>query len=200
WQNAFYNIAKVLSGGAFVYLAGQLEQSLGVVHAWMVVMGLFGSILVALSIYHIRVLPTGGASTQVTSVRKGFETLWDVIKTFFEKKNIWWGIAFIILYRFAEGQAIKIAPLFFKAARAHGGLGLTTSQIGLVYGVFGAVAFVTGSLLAGYYVAKLELKRALFTLCCFFNVPFVVYAFLAITQPQSLYIIGGAVVCEYFGY
>ena len=200
WQNAFYNIAKVLSGGAFVYLAGQLEISFGVVQAWMVVMGLFGGILIALSIYHIRVLPSGGSATQVKSLHEGFTTLWDVIKTFFQKKNIWWGIAFIVLYRFAEGQAIKIAPLFFKAARDHGGLGLTTSQIGLVYGVFGAVAFVTGSLLAGYFVAKKSLKGSLFTLCCFFNIPFAVYAFLAITQPTSLYIISSAVVCEYFGY
>lgn len=200
WQNAFYNIAKVLSGGAFVYLAGQLETTIGVVQAWTVVMGLFGLILLALGIYHIKMLPSGGSANKVTSVRQGFSTLWDVIKTFFEKKNIWWGIAFIVLYRFAEGQAIKIAPLFFKSAREHGGLGLTTSEIGLVYGVFGAAAFVAGSLLAGYYVAKKELKGALFTLCCFFNIPFVVYAFLAVVQPHNLMVIGGAVVCEYFGY
>ena len=200
WQNAFYNIAKVLSGGAFVYLAGQLQISFGVVHAWMAVMGLFGIVMFSLSIYHIRMLPTGGAAPAVNTLKDGFLTLWDVIRTFFQKKNIWWGIAFIILYRFAEGQAIKIVPLFFNSSRAVGGLGLSTSQIGLVYGIFGSIAFVAGSLLAGYFVAKRALKKALFTLCCFFNVPFLAYAFLAITQPTSLYIISSAVICEYFGY
>jgi MFS transporter, PAT family, beta-lactamase induction signal transducer AmpG len=200
WQGAFYNIAKVLSGGALVYLAGQLEMSIGIIKAWMTVMGVFGFIMVALGIYHIRLLPTGGANQQVHSLSEGFSTLWDVIRSFFQKKFIYWGIAFIVLFRFAEGQAIKIVPLFFKAAREFGGLGLTTSQIGIVYGVFGAIAFVTGSLLGGYFVATRGLKKSIFVLCCFFNIPFAVYAFLAITIPTNLYIIGSAVVCEYFGY
>lgn len=200
WLGAFYNVAKIFSQGALVYIAGQLEITLGVVKAWMIVMGLFGIIMILLGLWHVRVLPSGGAAKEVKNIKEGFKTLWDVVKTFFQKKYILWGIVFIILYRFAEGQAIKIVPLFFKAARDHGGLGLSTSEIGIVYGVFGAIAFVLGSLLAGYFVAKRGLKRALFILCCFFNIPFAAYAFLAITQPTSLYVIGGAVIFEYFGY
>jgi MFS transporter, PAT family, beta-lactamase induction signal transducer AmpG len=200
WQGAFYNIAKILSGGALVYLAGQLEQKLGVVHAWMIVMGIYGAIMFCLSLYHIKMLPSGGSSTQVKSFKEGFATLKDVAITFFQKKNILISILFIIFYRFAEGFAIKIAPLFFKAARDHGGLGLTTSQIGLVYGLFGAIAFVLGSLLAGYYTSKRGLKKTLMILCFCFNIPFAMYGVLAITQPESLYIIGTAVVLEYFGY
>jgi len=200
WQGAFYNIAKVFTQGALVYLAGQLEISIGVLHAWMIVMGVFGAIMAALSLYHARFLPSGGASRQVKSVREAFATFWEVVRTFFQKKYVVWGILFIILYRFAEGQAIKIVPLFFKAAREHGGLGLTTSEIGIVYGTFGAVAFVFGSILAGYFTASRGLRKSLFILCCFFNIPFAVYAFLAITMPTSLYVIGTAVVFEYFGY
>jgi MFS transporter, PAT family, beta-lactamase induction signal transducer AmpG len=200
WQGAFYNIAKILSGGALVYLAGQLEQKLGVVHAWMIVMGIYGAIMFCLSLYHIKMLPSGGSSTQVKSLKEGFATLKDVAVTFFQKKNILMSILFVIFYRFAEGFAIKIAPLFFKAARDHGGLGLTTSQIGLVYGLFGAIAFVLGSLLAGYYTAKRGLKKTMMILCFCFNIPFAVYSVLAITQPESLYVIGAAVVLEYFGY
>jgi PAT family beta-lactamase induction signal transducer AmpG len=200
WQGAAYNIAKVFAQGALVYLAGQLENAVGVVHAWMIVMGVFGAILIVLSAYHARFLPSGGASTQVHSLREGFATLWDVVKTFFEKEYILWGIAFIILYRFAEGQAIKIVPLFLKAARENGGLGLTTSEIGIVYGTFGAAAFVVGSLLAGYFIAGRGLRRSLFILCCFFNIPFAVYVFLSFTMPASLVTVGTAVVFEYFGY
>ena len=120
----------------------------------------------------------------------------------FQKKNIWYGILFILCYRFAEGQAIKITPLFFKASRSMGGLGLSTSQIGLLYGVFGAAAFVLGSIVAGYYVSsKGGLNRnSLLILCTFFNLPFAAYAFLAIVQPVSLNIIATAVAIEYFGY
>ncbi|MGA9121131.1 MAG: MFS transporter [Bacteroidota bacterium] len=200
WQGASYNIAKIFSQGLLVFIAGQLETTVGTVHAWMIVMAAFGIVLVALSLYHARVLPTGGAASQVQSLRQGFSTLWDVIRTFFEKKYILWGIAFIVLYRFAEGQAIKIVPLFFKAARDQGGLGLSTSEIGIVYGTFGAAAFVLGSILAGYFTAGRGLRKSLFILCAFFNIPFVVYAFLAIAQPTNLFVIGTAVVFEYFGY
>ena len=201
WQGAFYNVAKVLSGGALVYLAGELEKKYGIASAWMTVMFIYGIIMVLLGLYNMKMLPAGGAVAQVNSVKEGFDTLKDVIITFFQKKNIWYSLSFIVLYRFAEGQAIKITPLFFKAARADGGLGLDTSQIGILYGVFGAIAFVLGSIAAGYFVSNKGLNRkTLMMLCAFFNVPFIAYAFLAITVPENLYIIGSAVAIEYFGY
>lgn len=201
WQGAFYNIAKVVSGGLLVYLAGELEKKLGIVNAWSVVMILYGVIMILLGLYNMKMLPSGGASKQVHSVKEGFDTLKDVIRTFFQKKNIWFGLLFIVLYRFAEGQAIKITPLFFKAARQEGGLGLTTSQIGVLYGVFGAIAFVLGSIAAGYYSSNKGLTRkTLLVLCSFFNIPFVAYALLAVFQPENVYVIGLAVAVEYFGY
>lgn len=200
WQGAAYNIAKIVSGGGFVFLAGELEKSMGVKYAWMVVMGTYGAVMVLLGIYHIRMLPSGSKATEVRSLQEGFNTLWDVIRTFFQKKYILWYIMFIILYRFAEGFAIKIAPLFFKAAVAEGGLGMSTSEIGLVYGTFGAAAFVIGSLLGGYFISARGLKRALFKLALIFNIPFAVYTFLSFTQPDNIYIISAAVILEYFGY
>jgi PAT family beta-lactamase induction signal transducer AmpG len=201
WQGAFYNIAKVVSGGLLVYLAGELEIKYGIRSAWMVVMCLYGAIMVLLGLYNMRMLPDGEKSAEVHSVSEGFATLKDVVVTFFQKKNIWYALAFIVLYRFAEGQAIKITPLFFKAARSEGGLGLSTSQIGVLYGVFGAIAFVLGSIAAGYFVSDKGLTRkTLLILCTFFNVPFLAYAFLAVALPENVYVIGGAVAVEYFGY
>jgi PAT family beta-lactamase induction signal transducer AmpG len=201
WQGAFYNIAKVISGGVLVYFAGEMEKNIGIVNAWTAVMALYGIIMILLGLYNRKMLPESGSSKNVHSVKEGFVTLKDVAITFFQKKNIWYSLCFIVLYRFAEGQAIKITPLFFKAARVEGGLGLSTSQIGVLYGVFGAIAFVLGSLAAGYFVSNKGLSRkTLLLLCAFFNVPFAAYAFLAITLPQNLYIIGGAVAVEYFGY
>ncbi|GAB2808662.1 MFS transporter [Ferruginibacter profundus] len=201
WQGAFYNIAKVLSGGVLVYLAGELEKKIGVRNAWMTVMMMYGIIMIALGVYNKMVLPSEEQSPKVHSVQESLATLKDVIITFFQKKNIWFSLCFIVFYRFAEGQAIKITPLFFKAARAEGGLGLSTSQIGVLYGVFGSIAFVSGSIIAGYFVSDKGLtKKTLLILCAFFNVPFVAYAFLAITLPANLYVIGSAVAIEYFGY
>lgn len=201
WQGAFYNIAKVFSGGVLVYLAGELEGRISVVNAWMVVMFTYGLIMVLLGLYNMRAIPSTQQANSSGAARESFNTLKDVIITFFQKKNIWFSLAFIVFYRFAEGQAIKITPLFFKASRSEGGLALSTSQIGVLYGVFGAIAFVLGSIAAGYFVSNKGLtKKTLLILCCFFNLPFVAYAFLAITLPTSQFIIGAAVAIEYFGY
>ena len=202
WQGAFYNVAKIVSGGLLVYLAGELEKIYGVINAWATVMLSYSALMVLLGFYNMRVLPEGGVSKKVGSLKEGFDVLKDVIITFFKKKNIWYGLAFIVFYRFAEGQAIKITPLFFKAARAEGGLGLSTAQIGLLYGVFGAAAFVLGSIIAGIFISKNGglTRKTLLILCCFFNLPFAAYAYLAIALPVNLYIIGSAVAIEYFGY
>lgn len=201
WQGAFYNIAKIFSGGVLVYLAGELEVKIGIANAWMVVMFAYGLIMLLLGFYNMKMLPEGEKNQNTDSVKDSLNTLKDVIVTFFQKKNIWFSLAFIVFYRFAEGQAIKITPLFFKASRSQGGLGLTTSQIGVLYGVFGAAAFVLGSIVAGYFVSNKGLtKKTLLILCCFFNLPFLAYAFLAISLPTSQLVIGAAVAVEYFGY
>ncbi len=201
WQGAFYNIAKIFSGGILVYLAGELEKKQGVATAWMVVMFLYGVMMVILGLYNRTVLPDNENNTQPQNLKEGLAILKDVIITFFQKKNIWYSLCFIVFYRFAEGQAIKITPLFFKAARSEGGLGLTTSQIGLLYGVFGSLAFVIGSIAAGYFISNKGLTRkSLLILCSFFNIPFLAYAYLAIYIPDNLMVIGIAVAVEYFGY
>ena len=123
-----------------------------------------------------------------------------VISEFFTKKHIWLYISFIILYRLGEGFVMKIVPLFLKADVADGGLGLSEQQIGMYYGTFGAAAFVLGSLLAGYYISHIGLKKALFSLVCIFNIPFLVYTYFAWAQPSSMILIGSGIVLEYFGY
>lgn len=200
WQGAFYNVGKILSQGAFVLLAGVLEKQIGVRPAWTIVMGSFGAILILLSIYHFRFLPTGGKAGQVKTFKEASTTFIDVVKTFFQKKYIFWGIAFLILYRFAEGQAVKIVPLFMRAGTDRGGLGLSTEDIGILYGIFPPLAFILGSVLAGYFTANRGLRKSLLILCAFFNIPFAVYTYLAIAQPTSFFLISIMVVFEYFGY
>lgn len=201
WQGAFYNIAKIVSGGLLVYIAGILEKKMAIASAWAIIMLCYAGIMIVLAFYNSRVLPTGGAAKTEGTVQDTWNTLVDVIKTFFQKKNIWWGLAFIVFYRFAEGHAIKIAPLFFKAARAEGGLGLSTDQIGILYGTVGAISFVLGSIASGYFVANKGLTRkTLLILCAIFNLPFAAYSFLAITLPTNMFVIGAAIAFEYFGY
>ncbi|WP_293576292.1 MFS transporter [Prevotella sp.] len=220
WQGAFYNIAKIAATGGLVYLAGMLIEAYtgdvtglsaaaaaaakhnGSVMAWTIIMAVIGGIMVLLGLYNAKFVPS--EVNNDAEERPGFKEtmveLGNVFVDLFRKRHILYYIFFIILYRFAEGFVMKIVPLFLKADRADQGLGLSEKEIGLCYGTFGAAAFVIGSILAGYYVAHRGLQKSLFSLCCVFNLPFVAYTLLAVYQPESLVLIGGGIVLEYFGY
>lgn len=216
WQGAFYNIAKVFATGLLVYAAGVLikrftpeaataaQQFLANRNAWMIVMGGMSVLMLLLGFYHIFMLPGRLSRPKgegpVRTSGEVMHELWSTLREFFTKKHIWYYIIFILLYRFGEGFVVKIVPLFLADSREVGGLGLDNESIGLYYGTFGACAFVIGSLLAGYYISHFGLKKTLFSLCCFFNIPFVVYALLAWFQPESGWWIASGIVFEYFGY
>lgn len=210
WQGAFYNLAKLVATGGLVWFAGWLferftasgiNEGSAAGSSWTVVFAILAVIMLLAGFWHIRSIPSEAATAAGGhTFTEGMRGLGEVITSFFSKKHIWCYIAFIILYRLGEGFVMKIVPLFLKSSVEEGGLGLSNQQIGLYYGTFGAGAFLLGSLLAGYYIAARGLRRTLFSLVCVFNLPFAVYALLAWFQPDNMWLIGGGIVLEYFGY
>ena len=200
WQGGFFNVARFFSQGALVILAGYLEARTNVRHAWMTIFASMGLILVALSLYHSQVLPKGGLERHSETLRKMAATFWDVVVSFFKKPNIILLLVFIFLYRAGEGQIVRIGPLFLVDKRAVGGLGLTTDQFGAIYGTFGTIAFITGSILGGYFTSWLGLKRAILPLICVMNFPMLAYYYLSTALPTNHAMITLAMSLEMFGY
>lgn len=208
WQGAFYNLAKVLANGGLVALAGWLISYFkrttpdnAATYAWMIIMGLLGTLMVGLAIYHYFMLPTGSKSAGApSSLSEGMKSLGEVFADFFRKRHIWYYILFIVCYRLTEGFAVKMVPIFLLDGKDAGGLGLDNAEMGLIYGTLGTIAFIIGSILGGYYIARFGLKRVLFSLVCIFNIPFVIYFLFACFTPDNLLIIGSGLVGEYFCY
>ena len=201
WQGAFFNAAKFLSLGGLLILAGELEERFGIASAWTVVFLLLGGLMVTLGLYHWHALPaTPKLAGRIRHARDVKATLVDVFKTFFAKRGIWMAILFIILFRAGEGQIQSIGPLFLRDAREAGGLGLSTAQVGWVYGTVGTAAFLVGSIVGGYFTAWLGLKRALPLLILAMNVPNAVFWYLSDAQPVSMPLIVSALGLEMFGY
>ena len=201
WQGAFFNAAKFLSMGGLVMLAGVLEERMGPGPAWATVFGLLGALMAALGLYHLWALPaTPAPARRQDGARSIAGTLLDVIRAFFAKPGIWMAIAFIILFRAGEGQIQTIGPLFLRDARDVGGLGLTTAQVGAVYGTAGTIAFLAGSIAGGYFTAALGLRRAMPWLIIAMNLPNAVFWYLGVAQPESLGIIAAGLGVEMFGY
>lgn len=208
WQGAFYNLSKVLVNGGLVYLAGYLitmfkaaNPETAPVYAWMIIMGIIAAVMIVVAVYHHFFLPTGSRNEDSPAdFSDAMRSLWGVFVDFFKKKHIWLYILFIVCYRLTEGFAVKMVPLFLKAPIDSGGLGLSNESIGLIYGTLGTIAFIVGSILGGYYIARFTLKKVLFSLVCIFNIPFVIYLLFAIYQPASLPIIAVGLTTEYFCY
>ena len=201
WQGAFFNAAKFLSLGGLVILAGYLEARIGTSTAWTVIFGLLGAGLAGLGLYHTWSLPgTLNLPSRDASARDVARTLFDVIRAFFAKDGIWLAILFIVLFRAAEGQIQTIGPLFLRDARAVGGLGLSTGEVGAVYGTAGTVAFLVGSIAGGYFTAWVGLKRAMPVLILAMNLPNLVFYYLSMMQPESLGVVTASLAAEMFGY
>lgn len=208
WQGAFYNLAKVLANGGLVWLAGVImthykttNPERAPFYAWMIIMGLLGAILIGVAIYHYFVLPTGSKTQDApASMDEAMSSMWHVLADFFKKRFIWYYILFIVCYRLTEGFAMKMVPIFLQAPLAEGGLAMSNEEMGTIYGIFGTVAFIIGSILGGYYIARFGLKKVLFSLVCIFNIPFVIYFLFSAFQPQNLWVIGSGLVAEYFCY
>jgi PAT family beta-lactamase induction signal transducer AmpG len=109
-------------------------------------------------------------------------------------------LLFLLLYRFGEAQMVKLIAPFLLDARDAGGLGLTPSQVGLVYGTNGVVALLLGGLLGGFVVSRHGLKRWLWPMVCMMHLPDAVFIYLAYAQPANLAVISAAVAVEQFGY
>ena len=120
--------------------------------------------------------------------------------SFFQKPGILMAIAFILFYRFDEAQLVKVISPFLLDSREAGGLGLTTSQVGLAYGTFGILALTCGGLLGGFLAAKFGLKKMLPFMVSTMYLPKLVFVFLSYAQPENLLAVCGALALEQLGY
>ncbi|WP_342120346.1 MFS transporter [Pseudoduganella sp. OTU4001] len=201
WTGTFFNAGRLLAQGGLLTLAGYLEKTYGVTSAWTVIFGIIGLTMCALGGYNFWSLPlSANPRMQDHSAAAVVRTLGEVIVDYFRKPGIWVSILFIILFRAGEAQVQTIGPLFLREARELGGLGLTTSEVGAVYGTTGTIAFIVGSIAGGYFTSWLSLRRAILFLILAVNLPNLVFYYLSHALPTDLTLIGIALGVEMFGY
>lgn len=201
WQGAFFNVARYASAGGLLILAGNLEKASGFATAWGTIFGLCSALMLVLGLYHVWALPR---ATEVRTIKPSAQdvakTLWHVIADFLKKPGVWLAIVFILLFRASEGQIQTIGPIFLRAARETGGLGLSTDAVGWAYGTAGTIAFIVGTMAGGYFAAWLGLRRAMLWLILAMNLPSVAFVFLSVVMPSNFAVIASALSLEMFGY
>ena len=126
--------------------------------------------------------------------------MWRVWKTFFMKDGVWLALAFMLLYRLPEALSVKMLTPFLLDTPEAGGLGLSTAQSGLVYGTAGVIALTIGGILGGVYAARKGLRKSMWIMALSLALPCAVYLFLALVQPEQMWIVYACVVLDQFGY
>ncbi len=200
-RSTFYRLASLTAQGGLVYLAGMWTESTGsVTEAWTLVFGLLAVVFLIVGTCHFFSLPKPAADHATASGDNPIRDFFAVFADFLRKPGILTTLAFLLLYRLAESQALKLMSPFLLDKRDVGGLGLTTQQVGIVYGTVGIIALTLGGLVGGWIISRFGLKRMLWPMILAMHAPNVAFLLLALAQPSSLWIVGSALAVEQFGY
>lgn len=202
-RSTFYRVAMIAGQGLLVVLAGELEtRTHSVPFAWSMTFGVLSVMFLLFSVYHSFLLPHPPEDNPARDAKAGgaIREFFRVFVLFFRKKNIIRTLAFLLLYRFAEAQLVKLASPFLLDTAAKGGLGLNTADVGFVYGTVGLIALTLGGLLGGYVVSRNGFRFWLLWMVLAINVPDLVYVYLSHALPSDLLVINSCVALEQFGY
>ncbi|MCK5520164.1 MAG: MFS transporter, partial [Candidatus Marinimicrobia bacterium] len=168
--------------------------------SWSITFFILAALFVFFFLYHRFALPVVEKENKNADLSNVFSEFFKTFKLFFTKDKILVSIAFLLLYRLGESQLVKLASPFLLDAQEAGGLGLTTGQVGFVYGTVGILMLTLGGILGGFLAAKQGLKYWLWWMAIAINLPNAVYIYLSYALPDNFFFINLAVGIEQFGY
>lgn len=186
-RSFFYRLAMIFGSGLLVVLAGQLEvvvQSISL--SWTIAIGSSALIFAMLFAFHGLILPfaEGYPELQPKSVTKRISFL-PVITSYFQQQKIGAILAFILLFRLGEAMLGKIASPFLLDKRELGGLGMSTTDVGLAYGTLGVISLIMGGIFGGFLIAKYGLRKCIWPMALAVHLPNLFYVYMAYTQPPK---------------
>lgn len=210
-RNTFYRVAMVTGQGLLVMLAGYLEnagwlekiaEGKQIPVAWALTFGTMAVLFIVLALYHKVFLPLPKEDIQKTanSLNYIIHGFGETIKAYFVKKEIVTILGFLLLYRLGESQLVKLASPFLLDTAESGGLGLTTSEVGMIYGTIGIIALTIGGITGGWLASKYGFQKTLWPFVIAINIPNLVYVYLSFTHPTDFWIVAGSVAVEQLGY
>ena len=195
WQSSTLKVKenlKVASNTVFEAKSGNIS------FAWTFSLGVVGILFFLFALYHKFVVPY--PSSDVKSDNQGKESYWMIFRSFFKIKGIVPAIFFLLFYRFAESQLTKMASPFLLDTVEKGGLGLSLTEKGFIYGMAGVIALVTGGVLGGIIASRSGLRKWIWWMALSINLPNFVYIYMAYFQPSNFTLISFLVAVEQLGY
>lgn len=107
----------------------------------------------------------------------------DAFTSFFQQDKIALILVWILIFRAGDALLLKMAQPFFLDSRMKGGLGLSLSEVGFVYGSVGLLCLLAGGIVGSWLVFKYGLRKCLMPTALLQSVTLLLYWLLAIYQP-----------------
>ena len=202
-RSTFYRISTIAGQGILVMIAGALETSTGKIPmSWSITFFIMAGLFIAFCLYHKFILPKPASDKPSVTVTASnlMKEFFATFASFFKKKQVAVAILFMLFYRFPEAQLVKLITPFLIDPREVGGLGLTTTEIGLTYGTIGIIGLTVGGILGGILASRGGLKKWLWPMALIISLPNIAFVYLASVQPESFWVINLCVFIEQFGY
>ena len=202
-RNTFYRLANIFGQGVLVMAAGLLEEWRGDIPlAWSLTFYALAALFIGLTVWHRFMLPRpmDDDRRRALSGRKVLSEFARTFAGFFRKPHTALMLFFLLTYRLGEAQLAKLTSPFLLDPYESGGLGLSTTTVGAIYGTVGVAALVVGGIVGGLLVSRHGFRHWFLPMAVAINLPDLLYVFLAIGQPQQVWLIGVCAAVEQFGY
>ena len=170
--------------------------------AWSITFFLRAGFFIAIALSHRAILPAPAADSHrpAANARSILRDFGATFAEFFRKPQALTAILFMLLYRLPEAQLVKLINPFLLDPVEKGGLGLTTGEVGFVYGTVGILGLTLGGIVGGLAAARGGLRRWLWPMAWSISLTCATFVYLAYAQPGSLWVINLCVFIEQFGY
>jgi PAT family beta-lactamase induction signal transducer AmpG len=200
-RSTFYRLSMLTGNGLIVIIGGYLEQEYGDKQkAWSYTMIVVGLLMTLITIYNYFATPRTEKAVVKNSAEAQKISFASVFSSFFKKKQIGLVLAFILLFRLGESQLLKMLSPFLIDDLGVGGMGLSTQDVGVIYGTFGVISLTIGGILGGIVISRDGLGKWMLPMILAMHLPILGFVLLSHFHPTSVYYIYATVIAEQFGY
>lgn len=199
-RTTFYRLATIVGVGSLLFFSDILQKYWNPAESWSLIHLCLALLFSAFCLYHYYALPYASADHPHGKSQEIFKEFISTFVSFFRKKHIGTALAFMLLYRLSESQLLKMVYPFLLDSKEKGGLALSASNVGVIYGSLGMIALTAGGIIGGILIARNGLKHWIGWMTLAINLPNFIYVYLALFQPENLTLISSLLMVEQFGY
>lgn len=187
-RSTFYRLSMLTANGIIVLLAGFLEEKYGdKSKAWSYTMLVVALIMIFITVYNFFMTPNPEVEQEYIKSNANHKVSFtEVFATFFQKKQIGLILTFILVYRLGESQLMKMLSPFLIDDIAKGGMGLSTEDVGIIYGTFGVAALVIGGIIGGIVISRDGLGKWMLPMILTMHLPIIGFVYLSHYHPSEI--------------